>query len=231
MSCKSVTVTYSVPPKTGLSSFANTTFPSLAPKSKAITKHTHKSCTDFPKALCHQCRQLFDFKSDGFIVPCMCKLKGEICYKCKNLDLVKAIFDFAGEIGVSKCNSGYTPVAPFSKDKMPLHVFLCELLRCGPDNLIGHLHIKNNYALACRSVKRRQLTCKYLDDTYILEFARFTYNGAGRERMSDGSGATIARYLQEKRNIILEHPQLPCLVTRGKPYKYPLECVLVDLKQ
>lgn len=140
----------------------------------------------------------------------------------------QTILDFAGETGVSKCNTGYaSTVHPVHESKAPLHEFMCTVLRCNLDELAGQLHLKDNYGSVCRAVKRRQLTCRYLDDTCILNFDRFTFNDAEKERLSNGSGTTVAQYLQEKRNLVLEHPGLPCIVTRGHPYKFALECVLV----
>lgn len=92
------------------------------------------------------------------------------------------------------------------------------------------LHIKENYGAACRSLRRQQLTCQYLDETYTLNFDRFTYHRADQERVAPGWTATVAQYLQAERNLVLKHPGLPCIVTQGKPYKFPLEFVLVDIE-
>ncbi|KAH7699952.1 hypothetical protein AAVH_32938 [Aphelenchoides avenae] len=242
MSCQSIAVTYGLASelskvmskesgKGSNTPFANKTFPSLARSSKVIAKYSkecQQSCINFPKALCNRCRELVHFRAGGFCVPCVCKFKGEICEKCKQLDLVKTILNFAGETGVSKCNSGYKPVIPISKAKTALHEYLCTILRCNLDKLVETIHRASSYYYVCRLLKSRKLTCKYLDDAYTLEFERFTYNGAEKTRVSYGSVTTVAQYLQAKRGLVLDHPELPCIVTRGKPYKYPLECVMVE---
>ncbi|KAH7710005.1 hypothetical protein AAVH_22735 [Aphelenchoides avenae] len=122
MSCQSVFVRYFKPSVLREALALDPTKPEVEPKKRlasvvessiprgmTVEKYTQRprSCAiDFPRKLCENCRTLFCFSPDGVEVPCASKLKRQICDKCQEIDLAKAILDFAGKIGdVSECSN------------------------------------------------------------------------------------------------------------------------------
>lgn len=110
--------------------------------------------------------------------------------------------------------------------------YLCEILKCDIDELDEH--IRDNFKKTYKVLKGLPLYTSHNDECYALRCDGVTRAGPRTILACGGQlGITLEQNLYSKCRIILNHPQMPCIVVRyddtASEVYYPIELVLVDL--
>lgn len=110
--------------------------------------------------------------------------------------------------------------------------YLCETLQCNLDELTER--IRGDIKKTKRLLKDLPLYTSHSQHRSVLRCDGVTKAGP-RTLFSNGGflGITVEQFIHTKYDIVLDHPQLPCIIIRfgdtGGEVYYPIELTLCDL--